>query len=1736
MMTKVALFGDSISAGVGWENEEVKQTSVAQILSEQLGVPIDNQAMGGVTTENALTGSSTVQHGAPPYGTFEQYLQQNQPEVVLLRFGAADAIRLNDPDRTLQNLQQMINIAKRYGAKPILIGTAPFQSGAGSTTGNIDTASIDPYINTVEAINQGINRLASENSLRFVDVRQVQPSGNSLVDGVHPTSAYGRSMAEYIGSAIQDEVIVDPVTSLYREILGRDPQQGGLDYWTQQFGDTIDESERQEFLSATMQILEGKSPEEQALLAPKLVNNQSTPAPPTSAPAPSAPPPPPTAEPEYVRPSNYVYDDDDVFSPYVEVVGDGSETLVTPQIPHERLWQTWAQQEGIRTTTIVGFGDNQEQVVNPAYTEWKANKKAQGYDVGMQDIPGINYTKNFSIIGPDGNVTKLANGSDATFQIKTGSTFLEGLKELAPIVIMAITANPELAASVGAKVNTALNLGLTGNAVTSLGSAVISAGTTAIQGGDVGQVVTSAVTAGAGAQLNAAISSALPSVGNPVVDNAIKQAVTSAATEGIKVVLGQEGDIGQAFTSGLLSGATSASLDELKAASDFVALPKPIQSAITAGASALLAGKDTDAALKAGMMAAISTAAKEAMPLTDAQRTAMVKEAYKQVAGSQAEPTDARALEIYRQAEADIGEARTIYEMTTGSTLSDDAIIKAAQSGDPFKYIDDLYTTADEATALWRSAVGTNPTEDELEALIGKDYSQVTNIIGIAAQDYSDTTPDELDRFLESIGQGNVTLTPEERISLLAMSEVQVRNAIAGKYNTFVEDFNTVTATEAQQRWEDAGNVRPMTSEEMFAMLAGNHDTADRIAQRTADFEQEVFNGNDYATQEQAQAAAKEREVFGQYLYNGRIYSVDHEVPYKSNAASREQAVFDAIRNNKGLVEWDGKILKVPKDYDAALREIENASTFTEAYDKAVARLGPDAPFNYKGENFRTKQAFDGSTFTDKGAAALAAYQNGGTSFVFSDGKTYNLPDNFDQIAGDALLEEASIPLRNAALADLLRPEIQAVQEERLQTEARESVKSVWDRTYGKIGFTMPEPGTEAYDNFVALHFGGVGGAIKAAVGVGHWLQAFDANNSTSLTDEQIREYGDFGGEESPEDIRKSHLYGYAKYLQEQRAASSTVAKESKDLLDYKIEGKPFYEAIGIGASEIWNGNYQWAVSSVFSNLPEEIINVGIGRSVYSLTKKMGAALGVNAIVDFAQGTGDAYTDQLEYDLANGVPYDVAVLRASAIAPVIGAVNSAADFVGDKLLFQHMADSTISGLKAYLKSTGKVALAESFAEGLGSGASEAISQYYRTGKFDIDAINSAITVGAYVGPMTAVAVLTPNAASRVVGAMYDGTAATVQDLLNQNPNFDYSTLNRSEPIFDFGGNQLSVDRLGNVLDNNATNPNFTPAGYITTLNGLGEAGYIDVTAPEVALAVTLAPDANTLTTQLQDMGLDFGTVLDIADTKFDSSITTRDEAGSLTGTGTVLAVDPETGEALVRTADGGITVVTNPGANVGDTLQLEAPSAPDVTPAPAPPTEVAPAPPTEVAPAPPTEVAPAPAPAPGPDSNTGTVIDTNPETGDALVTTPGGNVVVVTDPDLNVGDQVDVGTDTTTGTTTDTTTGTTTDTTTGTTTDTTTGTTPDTTTGTTTDTTTGTTPDTTTGTTPDTTTGTTPDTTTGTTTDTTTGTTPDTTTGTTPDTTLVQRLTPRRIPRLTLRPTQTLAQLLRPIQTLAMRS
>ena len=69
------------------------------------------------------------------------------------------------------------------------------------------------------------------------------------------------------------------VEDLYRQILGREPDAGGLSFWKDAFGSSVDAAEQASFLQAAQAELAKRTPAEQAALAPKLAATSTVAAP-----------------------------------------------------------------------------------------------------------------------------------------------------------------------------------------------------------------------------------------------------------------------------------------------------------------------------------------------------------------------------------------------------------------------------------------------------------------------------------------------------------------------------------------------------------------------------------------------------------------------------------------------------------------------------------------------------------------------------------------------------------------------------------------------------------------------------------------------------------------------------------------------------------------------------------------------------------------------------------------------------------------------------------------------------------------------------------------------------------------------------------------------------------------------------------------------------------------------------------------------------------------------------------------------------------------------------------------------------------------------------------------------------------------------------------------------------------------------------------------------------------------
>lgn len=227
---KAVLFGDSMSEYVGYNPDGSPNTkyggSVADVISKNLGIPVNNLATGGETSYEALNGGSK-------FGSFANYIAQNRPEYAIIRYGAADAIKSKDPQQTLASIQQMVDIAKANGVTPVLVGVSELYGQQNSKTGGIAGYIDAGAEQRANVINQGIAQIAAQNGVSFTDVRSMTSAGSGdLLDGVHSNVEFGKQMADAISAniaktgAIQG-IQVPPVPA---DIGSKSPQEKAAAY------------------------------------------------------------------------------------------------------------------------------------------------------------------------------------------------------------------------------------------------------------------------------------------------------------------------------------------------------------------------------------------------------------------------------------------------------------------------------------------------------------------------------------------------------------------------------------------------------------------------------------------------------------------------------------------------------------------------------------------------------------------------------------------------------------------------------------------------------------------------------------------------------------------------------------------------------------------------------------------------------------------------------------------------------------------------------------------------------------------------------------------------------------------------------------------------------------------------------------------------------------------------------------------------------------------------------------------------------------------------------------------------------------------------------------------------------------------------------------------------------------------------------------------------------------------
>jgi hypothetical protein len=157
------------------------------------------------------------------------------------------------------------NIA--YTAAPILADQAVKSNMPTTTTrpGAVRSYSYNPYDQMYTPTgNYEVPVKAAGGGLMGMDDGGYAPGQLDFVQRSEPVVRMAEGGAPPAISSVED---------LYRNILGREGEAAGLEYWKQGFGDTIDPNEIASFTQAAQAELKNRTPAEQLQLAPNLVSN-----------------------------------------------------------------------------------------------------------------------------------------------------------------------------------------------------------------------------------------------------------------------------------------------------------------------------------------------------------------------------------------------------------------------------------------------------------------------------------------------------------------------------------------------------------------------------------------------------------------------------------------------------------------------------------------------------------------------------------------------------------------------------------------------------------------------------------------------------------------------------------------------------------------------------------------------------------------------------------------------------------------------------------------------------------------------------------------------------------------------------------------------------------------------------------------------------------------------------------------------------------------------------------------------------------------------------------------------------------------------------------------------------------------------------------------------------------------------------------------------------------------------
>jgi len=842
-----------------------------------------------------------------------------------------------------------------------------------------------------------------------------------------------------------------------------------------------------------------------------------------------------------------------------------------------------------------------------------------------------------------------------------------------------------------------------------------------------------------------------------------------------------------------------------------------------------------------------------------------------------------------------LAQAANILE-SQGGTLNQNTLDYLFNSASPVADANALYTTETEARDFWRQTVGTEPTANDLMDMIGLTESAVKTQVGDIAYDRANVSSDELDAFVNQYGQGKISLTDAEKMDLLGRSEADVKNAIIGKYNEFLEDKKSTDGQEAIELWKKAGlSESDLTQDQLQMMRRGSEAEAETYARNLADVKSVTYQGDPAMDQAATEAAAK-ASGYNNYTYGGKTYLVnDRNIAAAFDGGLQQetnklvQRVLEAnglsmadmtqeqvaqIRNSVHAVYGnDVNQIKGASAQDFLTGSTRSQKELTDAinnrdYSRVVVNRAAPAIDEIKdGLSQAEREEISALSGVRLANSKEAFEDNSATQIILSNGRVaYVINKEGGEGGLGGIFEDL----------DLLRQQQQLSPEDPRSADPLLYLEAVskLDPNKSTIGDSLID--TSKYlvnfinsSNLTQGQKQGLTDAVSVTLqGSGELVQLFsDAAFATGLV------------------TRENAGYVAAKKVAEYGASiqSASTQQQEENIKKAISDARGVWGTLGATVKAIAN-NPAGALTMVGKEGVQEgplfLASGGLGRLALGLAGKglaYATATGSNVFLNGAESFGANFGETYDNVRKQGGSHEQAMTQGQKAGAQAALASGLLAGVADKAL-----------LKTFMGDVGKVTLpqftgmaAKQYAEGWGSEFVEnAAMQYNSYGKVDFQQARNAGAIGGILEMGVGTGLMAPEVLSQNLPVAKDlnGNVVTLSEYMSGTKQVQPGSFNMDAITVPVGDAQVTLGDLNRVADVATSDPNFSLATYKTNLDNLADAGYDDANIGNIALTVTAAPNAQTLTSNLQSLGLEGADLATAVDVKFDSAAVTPQEA------------------------------------------------------------------------------------------------------------------------------------------------------------------------------------------------------------------------------------------------------------------